>query len=35
MLTDIHEVKDYLDSHVTAEPYDWFGLPEIDKKLRT
>lgn len=34
MLTDIHEVKDYLDSHVTAEPYDWFGLPEIDKKLR-
>ena len=34
MLTDIHEVKDYLDSHVTADPYDWFGLPEIDKKLR-
>lgn len=34
MLTDIQEVKDYLDSHVTADPFDWFGLPEIDKKLR-
>jgi len=34
MLTNIQEVKDYLDSHITAEPYDWFGLPEIDKKLK-
>lgn len=34
MLTDIQEVKDYLDSHITAEPFDWFGLPEIDKKLK-
>ena len=34
MLTDIQEVKDYLDSHITADPFDWFGLPEIDKKLR-
>lgn len=34
MLTDIQEVKDYLDSHISAEPFDWFGLPEIDKKLR-
>lgn len=34
MLTDIQEVKDYLDSHITAEPFDWFGLPEIEKKLR-
>lgn len=34
MLTNIQEVKDYLDSHITAEPFDWFGLPEIDKKLR-
>lgn len=33
MLTDIHAVKDYLDSHIGADPYDWFGLPEIDKKL--
>lgn len=34
MLTDIQEVKDYLDSHITAEPFEWFGLPEIEKKLR-
>lgn len=34
MLTDIQSVKDYLDSHIGADPYDWFGLPEIDKKLR-
>ena len=34
MLTDIDEVKNYLDSHITPEPYDWFGLPEIDKKLK-
>jgi len=34
MLTDIQAVKDYLDSHISADPYDWFGLPEIDKKLR-
>ena len=33
MLTDIQEVKDYLDSHITVEPFDWFGLPEIKKKL--
>ena len=33
MLEDIQEVKNYLDSHITAEPFDWFGLPEIDKKL--
>lgn len=34
MLTDIQEVKDYLNSHISADPYDWFGLPEIDKKLK-
>lgn len=34
MLTDIQEVKDYLDSRITADPFDWFGLPEVDKKLR-
>lgn len=33
MLTDIEEVKNYLDSHITAEPYDWFALPEVEKKL--
>lgn len=34
MLLNIQEVKDYLDSHITAEPFEWFGLPEIEKKLR-
>lgn len=34
MLTNIDEVKDYLDSHITPDPYDWFGLPEVDKKLK-
>ena len=34
MLTDIQEVKDYLDSHITADPYDWFALPEVDKKMK-
>ena len=34
MLTDVDEVKQYLDSRISAEPYDWFGLPEVDKKLR-
>ena len=30
MLLNIQEVKDYLDSHITAEPFEWFGLPEIE-----
>ena len=34
ILNDIDEVKDYLDSRISAEPYDWFALPEIDKKLK-
>lgn len=34
MLPDIQEVKSYLDSHVTADPYDWYGLPEVDKKIK-
>lgn len=34
MLPDIEEVKHYLDSVVTAEPYDWFALPVIDKKIK-
>ena len=34
MLTDIDEVKHYLDSRISSDPYDWFGLPEVDKKLQ-
>lgn len=33
MLTDLSEVKDYLKNRTTAEPYDWFALPEVDRKL--
>jgi hypothetical protein len=33
MLTNINEVKEYLDSRMTLDPYDWFGLPEVEKKL--
>ncbi len=34
MLTDIDKVKNYLDERISSEPYDWFGLPEVDKKLK-
>lgn len=34
MLTDVEEVKNYLNSRIASEPYDWFGLPEVDKKLQ-
>lgn len=34
MLTDVGKVKEYLDRVVSAEPYEWFGLPEVDKKLK-
>ena len=34
MLTNLDEVKQYLDSRITADAYDWFGLPEVEKKLR-
>lgn len=34
MLSDIEEVKHYLDSRITVEPYDWFALPEVEKKLQ-
>ena len=35
LLTDINEVKDYLSRVISASPYDWMGLPEVDKKLKT
>ena len=34
ILTDVDEVKDFLDSRISAAAYDWFGLPEVDKKLQ-
>ncbi|MCD7775622.1 MAG: hypothetical protein LUH40_08585 [Clostridiales bacterium] len=34
ILTDIQEVKDYLDRRISAEPYEWLGLPEVENRLR-
>lgn len=34
MLTDIDEVKRYLESRIASEPYDWFALPEVEIKLK-
>lgn len=34
MLTDIDEVKNYLSTRINADAYDWFGLPEVDTKLK-
>lgn len=34
MLTNIDEVKEYLDRTITSDPYDWFALPEVDKHLK-
>lgn len=34
MLTNVEEVKQYLTSRMSSDPYDWFGLPEVDEKLK-
>lgn len=34
MLTDIDEVKQYLEGRIALEPYDWFALPEVETKLK-
>lgn len=34
LLTDLNEVKEYLDRVVSATPYDWLGLPEVDRKIK-
>ncbi len=34
MLEDLDEVRAHLLKVMAVEPYDWFGLPEIDKKLK-
>ena len=34
MLDDLDEVRNHLMNVMSSEPYDWFGLPEIDKKLK-
>ena len=34
MLTNVDEVKTYLNSHATTEPYYWLGSSEIENKLK-
>ncbi len=34
MLNDLEEVRSHLEEVIATEVYDWFGLPEVDKKLR-
>lgn len=34
MLTDVDEIKEYLSERIAADPYDWLGLPEVNKKLK-
>lgn len=34
MLDDLDEVRSHLIKVMGSEPYDWFGLPEVDKKLK-
>ena len=35
MLEDLEDVRNYLcNSLQNCEPYDWFGYPEVDRKLR-
>lgn len=34
LLTDISEVKQYLENKIPDEPYDWFQLPAVNEKLR-
>ena len=34
MLDDLDEVRSHLMKVMGSEPYDWFGLPEVDKKLK-
>lgn len=33
ILIDIEEVKAYLLKHTTSHPYDWLGMPEVEKRL--
>ena len=34
MLPDPGIVRNYLRDKLTAEPYDWFGSPEVERKLK-
>lgn len=34
LLTDIDEVKNELRNRISVDPYEWFGLPEVDRKIK-
>ena len=34
LLDDVDDVRNYLDKVMTPEPFEWFGLPEIDTRLK-
>lgn len=34
MLEDLDEVRSHLENVMVEDVYDWFGLPEVDKKMR-
>lgn len=34
ILDDLDEVRNHLMKVMGSEPYDWYGLPEVDKKLK-
>ena len=34
MLDDVNAVKTYLRDKLTLDPYDWFGSPEVERKLK-
>ena len=34
MLDDVSAVKTYLRDKLTLDPYDWFGSPEVERKLK-
>ncbi len=34
MLLDVQMVKEYLNSKVSAEPYDWYQSAEVERKLK-
>ena len=35
ILTDIDEIKDYITQRMSGtDPYDWFGLPEVEKYVK-
>lgn len=34
MLEDLDEVRKYLNQRIEVGPYDWFGLPDVERQLK-